>query len=101
MALRRMIFAGFLVFAFALLVQQQAQAEKLIFAHDWVPYGKHANFYTAAEKGFFKAVGLDVQVLRGHGGADTAKRVAQSKINFGFADAPSVIILDLEAGWSS
>jgi NitT/TauT family transport system substrate-binding protein len=98
MAFRRLIVAVFMIFAFAILIQQQAQAEKLIFAHDWVPYGKHANFYAAAEKGFFKAVGLDVQVLRGHGGADTAKRVAQSNINFGFADAPSVIITRSRGG---
>lgn len=92
--------AGFLLLAVVpfLLSPIQAFGEKLVFAHDWVPYGKHAPFYAAAEKGFFKAVGLKVKVLRGHGGADTAKRLAQKRINFGFADAPSVIITRARGG---
>lgn len=95
---RRVSAFVFLAVAWMLFFRPQAHAEKLVFAHDWVPYGKHASFYAAAEKGYFKAVGLEVQVLRGHGGADTAKRVAQKQIDFGFADAPSVIITRARGG---
>ena len=95
--------AVFVLLAAALvfLFQPGAHAEKIIFAHDWVPYGKHAPFYVAAVKGYYKGVGLDVNVIRGHGSADTVKRVLAKEPKFGLADTPAVIIGRSRAGPAS
>ncbi|MFQ5913876.1 MAG: ABC transporter substrate-binding protein [Nitrospinota bacterium] len=69
-----------------------AAAEKVTFALDWVPYGKHAGWYAALEKGYFKEEGLTVNIIRGHGSGDTVKVVASKGAEFGFADASSLII---------
>jgi NitT/TauT family transport system substrate-binding protein len=54
--------------------------------------GRHAYYFVAIEKGYYEAVGLDVQVVRGQGSADAIKQVAAGNAQFGFADAGSVVL---------
>ena len=65
--------------------------DKVKFALDWIPYGKHAMFYVSKDKGFWKDAGLDVTVTRGFGSGDTVKRVAAGTEDFGFAAVASMI----------
>jgi len=62
------------------------------FLLDFVPYGKHAFFYAALEKGFWKDAGFDVTILRGEGSAATVSALAAGAVDFAFADAPTSII---------
>ena len=98
MKLPRGLSLGLMAAGLVFLTQQSALAEKLVFAHDWVPYGKHASFYVAAVNGYYKSVGMDVKVIRGHGSADTVKRVLAKEPDFGLADTPAVIIGRSRAG---
>lgn len=65
--------------------------DKVKFALDWIPYGKHAMFYVSKDKGFWKDAGLDVTMTRGFGSGDTVKRVAAGSEDFGFAAVASMI----------
>lgn len=54
--------------------------------------GRHAYFYVAREKGYYKAEGFDVNFVRGQGSADAIKKVAAGIATFGFADAGSLVL---------
>lgn len=96
MALRRTALFSLLTFLF--LFHDSAHAGKIPFAINWVPQGHHAHFYVTPEKGFFQDAGLDVDVLRGYGSGDTARRVVQKQVLLGFADAPAVVITRARGG---
>lgn len=81
--------AIFLVYLFA--VGSASAADKVKFALDWIPYGKHAMFYASIDKGFWKEAGLDVQMTRGFGSGDTVKRIASGTDDFGFASVGNMI----------
>ena len=65
----------------------QAAPEKIKFQMDWVIGGKHALFYPAVEKGYYREQGLDVELLRGTGSRETVLSVDRGLVDFGFADA--------------
>lgn len=54
--------------------------------------GRHAYYFVAIQKGFYKAENLDVRVIRGQGSAEAIKQVAAGNATFGFADAGSVVL---------
>ena len=68
-----------------------AAMDKVKFALDWIPYGKHAMYYVSIDKGFWKEAGLDVQMTRGFGSGDTVKRIASGTDDFGFASVGNMI----------
>jgi NitT/TauT family transport system substrate-binding protein len=72
--------------------QTARPAEKITFLLDFTPYGKHAPFYAALEKGFWRDAGFDVTIVRGEGSATTITSYAAGAVDFAFADAPSLII---------
>ena len=49
------------------IVPKARAAGKVIFLLDWLYGGKHAPFFVARDKGFFKKNGLDVTILKGGG----------------------------------
>ncbi|MBI2881770.1 MAG: ABC transporter substrate-binding protein, partial [Candidatus Tectomicrobia bacterium] len=67
-------------------------AEKVTIALDWIPYGKHAPFFVALEKGYFKDAGLDATIIRGNGSGDTIKIVNAEKVEYGLADMGAMVI---------
>lgn len=77
----------------ALAVPQPAAAqEKITFTTDFGYMGRHSYYFVAREKGFYKDVGLDVNIVRGQGSADSVKQVAAGTAQLGFADASIVIL---------
>ena len=54
--------------------------------------GRHAYYFVAAEKGYYKAANLEVRIVRGQGSVDAIKQVAAGTATFGFADAGSVVL---------
>lgn len=69
-----------------------AQAAEVNFITDFGFNGRHAYFYVAREKGYYKAEGFDVNFVRGQGSADAIKKVAAGVATFGFADAGSLVL---------
>jgi len=69
-----------------------ADAAETNFITDFGFNGRHAYFYVAREKGYYKAEGFDVNFVRGQGSADAIKKVAAGVATFGFADAGSLVL---------
>src|SRR2546421_2086087 len=72
-----------------------SQAEKLSVRLDWTPWGSHAPIHLAAQKGWFKQAGLDVEVEDGNGSVTTVQLVGAGKFDVGHASlAPMMIARD-------
>ena len=69
-----------------------AQTTDLNFITDFGFNGRHAYFYVALDKGYYKAEGLNVSILRGQGSIDAAKKVATGAAEIGFADAGAIVL---------
>lgn len=65
---------------------------KIKFSTDGGPSGRHAYFFVAQEKGYFKAEGLEVEIIGGRGSASVIKEVAAGSIDIGFADAGTLVL---------
>jgi NitT/TauT family transport system substrate-binding protein len=81
-----------LVSMLALAGVRPADAAETNFITDFGFNGRHAYFYVAREKGYYKAEGFDVNFVRGQGSADAIKKVAAGIATFGFADAGSLVL---------
>jgi NitT/TauT family transport system substrate-binding protein len=69
-----------------------AAADKVSLITDAGFLGRHAYYFVAIEKGYYKAENLDVSILPGQGSAQAVKQVAAGNATFGFADAGSVVL---------
>jgi len=77
--------------AVLLLLSPAAAQEKIKFTLDWKLQGLHAWFYWAAEKGYFKAEGLDATIDQGEGSAATVTRILGGAYDAGFGDMNAII----------
>jgi NitT/TauT family transport system substrate-binding protein len=69
-----------------------AWAESLTIMTDFGINGRHAYFFLAQARGYYKAAGLDVTIVRGSGSADVITKVAAGTVDVGFADAGSLVL---------
>ena len=69
-----------------------AQAlEKFTFRLNWTLYGEHAPFFVARDKGFYKDVGLDVEILEGSGSTTVAQLTANATNPVSYVDAATMM----------
>jgi NitT/TauT family transport system substrate-binding protein len=81
-----------LILAVATVCSRSASAADVTFITDFGYYGRHAYFYVALDKGYYKAENLDVNILRGQGSIDTVKKVGSGAALVGFADAGALVL---------
>lgn len=67
-------------------------ADHINFITDFGFNGRHAYYFVAVDKGYYKDVGLDVSILGGKGSVDAIHQVAADNAILGFADAGSLIL---------
>jgi len=80
--------------AIALCLQSpaaQAQERDLKFVLDFISLGRHAPWYVALGKGYFKDEGLNVTIMPSKGTADAIRTVATGGAEIGFIDIPSLV----------
>jgi len=61
-------------------------ADKVQLLVDWIYGGKHAPFFVARDKGFFKKNGLDVTIIQGRGSLKAAKFVDVKQTDYSYGD---------------
>ena len=66
--------------------------EKLSVRLDFLPYGAHAPFYLAQEKGWFKENGVDPTIEDGTGTTTTVQLVGAGKYDLGYAGFVSAVV---------
>ncbi|HET7909815.1 MAG TPA: ABC transporter substrate-binding protein [Nitrospira sp.] len=66
-------------------------ADKLSVRLSYTPFAAHIPVYVANAKGYYKAAGLDVNILPGRGSTFAAMTVGANKEEFGIADPASVL----------
>jgi NitT/TauT family transport system substrate-binding protein len=92
--MKRLIAAalGFAAFGSALLTPAaQAQERDVKFVLDFISLGRHAPWYVALGKGYFKEEGLNVTIMPSKGTADAIRNVVTGAAEFGFIDIPSLV----------
>jgi NitT/TauT family transport system substrate-binding protein len=93
MSLWRSLFAAVLILAGG--IAAASAEEKVSVRLDWTPWGVHAPFHLAAQKGWFHAAGLDVEIEDGNGSVTTVQIVGQGRFDVGHASlAPMMIARD-------
>lgn len=78
--------------------QNAVAADNVTFVTDFGFNGRHAYYYVALDKGYYKSAGLDVKIVRGQGSTDAVKQVASGTAQFGFADTSAVIFAKANDG---
>ena len=89
---RKVSITGMLVGLFLFSLSVPAQAERIVVMMDWILNGKHSPFFAGVKEGFYKAEGLEPEILGGKGSGDTVKEVAIGSVDYGFPDASAVIV---------
>ncbi|MFQ5915909.1 MAG: ABC transporter substrate-binding protein [Nitrospinota bacterium] len=67
-------------------------AEKITFRLDWIPGPEHSPLYRAVDQGYFKAQGIDVEVIKGEGSNVSVKLVGNKTNPFGFCSSDVTLI---------
>lgn len=87
---RKLVAAALAVCSFA-AGTSFAQDKDIKFALDFIPLGRHAPWYVALDKGYFKEEKLNVTILPTKGTADAVRYVESGLAEFGFIDIPSLV----------
>jgi NitT/TauT family transport system substrate-binding protein len=87
------IAAGAMI-ASAILLRPTASAalDNITLITDFGYNGRHAYFFDALDKGYYRDAGLEVKIVRGQGSVDAIRQVGAGNAMFGFADTGSLIL---------
>ncbi|HET9716158.1 MAG TPA: ABC transporter substrate-binding protein [Pseudolabrys sp.] len=84
--MRNTVGVGVAAIAGSRISSARAATEKINFQLDWIPYGRHAPYYAALEKGFFSGKGLDVSIAQGRGTLQGIRTLIAGQSQFVFQD---------------
>src|SRR3954452_15066588 len=79
---------------FILIVGAQAQAQAqtaVTFSLDFRALGRHAAWYVALDKGYYKQAGLDVTIIPSQGTAQAIQSVESGAAQFAFSDVAGLV----------
>src|SRR6516225_7827058 len=87
------IVAGALIASMILLRPSASRAlDNVTLITDFGYNGRHAYFFEALDRGYYRHAGLEVKIVRGQGSVDAIRQVGAGNAMFGFADAGSLIL---------
>lgn len=88
---------AFLFAPLLLLVPGFAAAQdKVVLQLNWLPSGQKVAPYIGRERGLFAKRGIDLEIKRGFGSADTVTKVATGAADFGYVDVANIMAGDDE-----
>lgn len=64
------------------------------FQLDWIPFGRHAPYYVALDKGYYKDAGLNVKIVQGTGTTPGYAQLAAGRAQFAFNDISYIPIFE-------
>lgn len=73
-------------------VRAQEKMTNVTFSLDFIVLGRHAPWYVALEKGYYKEEGLNVRIVPGQGSAHVMQQVESGASDIGFVDVPSLVL---------
>jgi NitT/TauT family transport system substrate-binding protein len=89
----RHLMVGLLIAAAMLLRPAPSAAlDAAVLITDFGYNGRHAYFFLALDRGYYRDAGLDVKIVRGQGSVDAIRQVGAGNAMFGFADAGSLVL---------
>jgi NitT/TauT family transport system substrate-binding protein len=89
----RRIVAGALIKSTILLCPSASRAlDNVTLITDFGYNGRHACFFEALDRGYYRDRGLEVKIVRGQGSADAIRHVGAGNAMFGFADTGTLIL---------
>jgi NitT/TauT family transport system substrate-binding protein len=91
-------FAALLIAGLALPAQSHAQNTPVTFALDFRALGRHAAWYVALEKGYYKNAGLDVTIIPSQGTAQAIQSVESKAAQFAFSDVAGLVAARANSG---
>jgi NitT/TauT family transport system substrate-binding protein len=68
-----------------------AQTKDVKFTLDFIPLGRHAPWYVALAKDYYKQEGLNVTIVPAKGTADSIRALESGTVDIGFIDIPSLV----------
>jgi NitT/TauT family transport system substrate-binding protein len=71
--------------------ETQAQTAPVTFSLDFRALGRHAAWYVALEKGYYKAAGLDVTIIPSQGTAQAIQSLESKAAQFAFSDVAGLV----------
>ena len=90
--MRALACGSFALFVLLLAPTRASAVDNVTLITDFGYNGRHAYFFVAIEKGYYKAADLDVKVVRGQGSVDAIRQVGANNAMVGFADAGSLVL---------
>jgi len=89
----RRIAAGALIASAILLCPGASRAlDNVTLVTDFGYNGRHAHFFEALDRGYYRDAGLEVKIVRGQGSNDAIRQVGAGNAMFGFADVGTLIL---------
>src|SRR5712671_3411610 len=79
-------FAALLAAGVCFAMEAQAQTTPVTFSLDFRALGRHAAWYVALEKGYYKDAGLDVTIIPSQGTAQAIQSLESKAAQFAFSD---------------
>lgn len=94
---RSLKFAALLTAGLGLSVEAQAQTA-VTFSLDFRALGRHAAWYVALDKGYYKQAGLDVTIIPSQGTAQAIQSVESKAAQFAFSDVAGLVAARANSG---
>lgn len=84
------LFSGWI--ALSAWICHGAEPAKVRFVTDWYPQPEHGGFYHALVNGYYKAEGLEVEILSGGPNVFALQRVASGAADFGMSNCDDILM---------
>jgi NitT/TauT family transport system substrate-binding protein len=91
-AVRRVAAGALITSTILLRPSASAALDNVTLITDFGYNGRHAYFFDALDRGYYRDAGLEVKIVRGQGSVDAIRQVGAGNAMFGFADAGSLIL---------